>query len=394
MKRVIKKAAYKVSELYNIGLDKHEREVVEWVLKSKNFGKKIHNQSPKRVKNIAFIVPGVEKFSGGITSILRLGTYLSEMNYNISFIDFSGQDIKEMQENAKVNLKNVKGNFLSLSKSDKNSYDIVIAGNWQAVYTLNDFEAYKIYFVQDYEPYFFKLNERYLLAKLTYELGVHIISLGKWNVQQIRRECVTDSRLDIVSFPYEPAEYNNLKDRCFDEYKNTNTIKIAVYTKEEGKRIPNILQSILENTRISLEKEGIVLEVYFFGLKKSYRTLVGKNMGKLTKEQMVQLYNQCDYGMVASMTNISLVPYEMIACGLPLIEFDAGSFNTFFEKEAAILIDYDYNTLIRKLKLMRKEPELLDSMTKCARKEIKQLSWKNTAKEFSDILNSIDIKEG
>jgi len=68
--------------------------------------------------------------------------------------------------------------FFSIEKSSS-GYDIIIATSWQSVYYVRNFSGYKAYFVQDFEPYFFKLNERYLLAKKTYELGLHIISLGK-----------------------------------------------------------------------------------------------------------------------------------------------------------------------------------------------------------------------
>ena len=41
--------------------------------------------------------------------------------------------------------------------------------------------------------------------------------------------------------------------------------------------------------------------------------------------------------MVASMSNISLVPYEMHASGLPVIEFGDGSYPFFFGQDTAIL---------------------------------------------------------
>ena len=46
--------------------------------------------------------------------------------------------------------------------------------------------------------------------------------------------------------------------------------------------------------------------------------------------------------MVASLTNISLVPYEMIAAGLPVIEFKDGTFEYFFSKETAISVSYTH----------------------------------------------------
>lgn len=387
--KMVNKIAYKIKELYEVGFNIRERKIIESVLDSKEFGEKLVNTPPKQIKRLAFIVPGVDRYSGGITSILRLGTYLTNMGYSVSYIDFQNRNIEENIHNAKCNLNTVKGEFLELRTAESRKYDIVIAGNWQAVYYLNDFDAYKMYFVQDYEPYFFKLNERFLLSKLTYQLGEHIVSLGKWNIEQISRECKTDSKMDYISFPYEPSEYSKSIERNFDSYKEKKRIKIAVYTKEEGKRIPNILQCILERTEEYFKNKGIVLEIVYFGLKSNYKVRVGKNMGKLNKDEMLKLYNSSDFGMVASMTNISLVPYEMIATGLPVIEMQEGSFSSFFPKETAILIDYNYKTLVEQIENSLSNPDVLKIMTDNAMNEIKKLSWKKTALEFSDILQGL-----
>lgn len=294
--KAINKTAYKVKELYELGFDAREKKIIDSVLDSTKFGEKIINTSPNQVKNVAFIVPGIDRYSGGITSILRLGTYLTRMGYKIAYIDFQNRPVEENICNAKINLSYVEGKFETLNGADKKEFDVVIAGNWQAVYYLNDFDAYKMYFVQDYEPYFFKLNERYLLAKLTYQLGEHIVSLGKWNIEQISKECHIESKMDYISFPYEPSEYSKTITRDFYGYKSEKNIKIAVYTKEEGKRIPNILQSILEHASEYFAEKGIVLEIAYFGMKKNHKVRLGQNLGKLNKDQMLKLYNDSDFG--------------------------------------------------------------------------------------------------
>jgi glycosyltransferase involved in cell wall biosynthesis len=41
-----------------------------------------------------------------------------------------------------------------------------------------------------------------------------------------------------------------------------------------------------------------------------------------TLEGLAEMYSNADAGMVFSTTNPSLVPYEMMACGLPVIDLD------------------------------------------------------------------------
>lgn len=383
------KLAFAIKDLYQTGVDKHEKLIIDSAMNTSNFSKPINNISPKSINKIAFIIQGIAKYSGGITSVLRLGTYLYELGYEISYLDFSHQRKGEIEENAYFNLKDYKGKIGDYFSVAKDGYDVIIATSWESFYKMGKFQAYKMYFVQDYEPYFSKFNEKFLLAKKTYELGAHIVSLGIWNIKQIKRECRTDSILDSISFPYEPKEYQLEKKRNFISYSSKKKIKIAVYTKEEGKRIPNIIQAILKRAKNELMDYGIELEIFFFGLKKNYLPSIGKNLGKLTKNELLNLYKECDFGMCASMTNISLVPYEMIATGLPLIEFENGSFPEFFSHEAAILIDYNFQTLVVKLLTALRNPIQIEHMVEIGQNSINGLSWKKTVQEFNDILKYV-----
>lgn len=383
------KLAYWIKGIYQVGIDRHEKLTVNSAMDIDGFAEQIINVPPKSVHSIAFIIQGISKFSGGITSILRLGTYLEGYGHSVSYLDFTNQSMNELKSHATFNLSNYKGAIENYYKVNKEEYDVVIATSWESFYRLYKFNAYKMYFVQDFEPYFSKFNEKFLLAKKTYELGAHIVSLGVWNIEMIKKECNTVSMLDTVSFPYEPKEYYLSDKRNYMDYAQKKSLKIAVYTKEEGKRIPNILQYILSKTCEELSNRGIELDVFFFGLKENYSVSVGKNLGKLTREQLIELYSKCDFGMCASMTNISLVPYEMLAMGLPVIEFADGSYSDFLPATSATLIDYNYHTLVAKLQNLINNPNLIEEQVIVGRKALKKLSWENTAAEFNQILESI-----
>lgn len=377
----------KTKEIFQNAMDIHEANVINDILSIDDF-KPIKNDSPKEKKKIGFVVPELEKHSGGITSLLRLGTYLQIFGYDISFISFVNQPIDKMKEIAHYNLKSVKGNCISFVDATKEKWDIIIATSWISVYYSKKLSGYKMYFVQDFEPYFFKLSERYLLANKTYEQGFHIVSLGKWNLEQIHRNCKINSKMEYIDFPYEPNEYR-YKERDFSVYKNKKNVKIAVYSKEDGKRIPNLLQGILYRTKSELLSSNIELEVLFFGFEKSYNTRIGTNLGKLSKSKMIQLYEECDFGMVASMTNISLVPYEMIGSGLPLIEFVNGSYSSFFGEGTAILVDFNYQTLVKAICENIESPDKLKEMSTKAYDHIKNLSWEKSARQFETIIESL-----
>lgn len=375
-----------MNHFYGVALGKHERNIIDMVLNSKEFGQTVSNKRPMSIKRIGFLLFSLQKYSGGTTSILRLASGLSDLKYEISYVVYNNQSIKELEENARFNLSGYKGKIKKYTDCKSDEFDVVIATSWMSSYKLNDYNAYKMYFVQDFEPYFFKVNERYYLAKTTYELGYHIVSLGKWNVNQIKKECLhTTSKLDYVDFPYEKSEYQ-YQQRDYKTYSAKRIFSLAVYVKEEGKRIPNIILYILKKASQDLKNEGIELDINLFGLSNRYKPIIGKNLGKLNKAELHELYKRCDFGMVASMTNISLVPYEMLATGLPVFEMKAGSFSDFLGNESAMLIDFDYHSFVNRIKEVISEPRLIEEMISSAQKKMVSLSWPNTCRQFADIM--------
>ena len=112
----------------------------------------------------------------------------------------------------------------------------------------------------------------------------------------------------------------------------------------------------------------------------------GINLGKLNKQELFKLYEECDFGLVASLTNISLVPYEMVATNLPVIEFTEGTFKYFFDQDSAILISFDYRELTEKLYDIINDDHKLEAMVNRAYSKIQGLSWQNSAKQFERIM--------
>ena len=92
--------------------------------------------------------------------------------------------------------------------------------------------------------------------------------------------------------------------------------------------------------------------------------------------------------MVASMSNISLVPYEMHASGLPVIEFGDGSYPFFFGQDTAILTKIGEKDIADKLLDAISNPAKLKEMDRLANSKLEDLSWERTASEFGEILKA------
>ncbi|WOO38555.1 glycosyltransferase family 1 protein [Anaerocolumna sp. AGMB13020] len=349
----------------------------------------ISNNKPEKIKRILFVVERMAKYSGGQTSMLRLGTELAKLGHEVGYVVYKPQSKSDMEEIAASNLTGYLGKMYTNKQLEDIKSDIVVATSWDTVAFAKRIPGYKMYFIQDYEPYFFSFGELFLMAKKTYEQGLHMVSLGAWNKEMIEKNCQPVSPVDFVEFPYESAEYPHYK-RDYDSYGKKKEIVVAVYLKYYGKRLPNITQHMLKQVKEKFLSDGIKLTLLYYGEDKSFRTEGGENLGMLTKKELLSLYRRADFGMVASMSNVSLVPYEMLATGLPLIEFEDGTFPYFFPEDSALLTSLDAEDLYVKLKESIKNPSLLKERDKNAVSCLSTLSWSKTAKQFEDILNRLE----
>lgn len=385
--RVKREAKRLILSTMHAGSAKLDKLRVNGILKNYDM-ETIENVSPARKKRITFVITRMVRFHGGQTSILRLGTQLARLGYDVVYAVYKEQSREEMKLCAESNLKGYKGRVCTREQFMKLHSDIWVASSWDTVSFVKKKAGYKMYFVQDYEPYFYPFGERFLLAKKTYEQGLHMVSLGKWNKEMIEKECHPVSPVDVIDFPYERSEYPYYP-REYETYQKKKEFTIAVYLKFYGKRLPTILPYMLSEVKERFQAEGITLHICYFGEAKSFRVDGGENLGMLKKEELLSLYKRADFGMVASLSNISLVPYEMIGTGLPVIEFIDGTFSHFFPENSAILIDISCDDLYEKLKLHIQEPKRLEVQHENAFSYMKDLSWEKSGEQFAEIIEGI-----
>ena len=343
-------------------------------------------------KDVVILLPFVDVVSGGITSILRLASGLSKKGYNIYYYSTVNQSSEELDVALKKNF-DYKGSIIQKDYFDNHKNSIIIATHNQTVFVASQLEGYKLYFVQDFEPFFYPVGDEYYMALKSYSMGLHVVSLGNWNIKQIIKHVdnVDMEKLDYVSFPFEPKEYDiNMKLREKQELKK---IKIAVYSRSATPRRMVGLQSyVLSNLKEKFKNDGIELDIYYFG--DTYKFDNGTNLGVASKSMLRELYTNCDIGMVFSATNISLVPYEMIASGLTFIDFEFSSAKDFIQSEGIYYYNGSIDELYLKLKHDLDNPDIINNNLQSLQNEISKLSWDNTIDEFDDILKRITVKNG
>lgn len=335
---------------------------------------------------MAFVIPGMPAYGGGITSILRLGTYLAELGNEVSYISCSGETVEQMSANARINLSNFRGTLIRMSDLKNEKFDIGIATIWDTAYQIcikEEHFSYKTYFVQDYEPFFYAKGDLFHLSRATYALGFHMISLGQWNTFQIKDE-FPDVKIDWIPFPVELGQYPLHRKKI----RPSNRIKIAVYYKFEAKRASDLIIQSLLLLEKKLREKGLILECYFFGTDIEFGFSFIKTLGMLNHSRLRSLYQSCDFGYVASFTNVSLVPFEMTASGLPVIDFKDGSAPHFFKGEEMIFVDFYPRNLVDKVLYYHQNPSELEYMVARAQEQISSKTWRESSQRFFEIIQN------
>ncbi|SMX45896.1 rhamnosyltransferase WsaF family glycosyltransferase [Actibacterium lipolyticum] len=326
--------------------------------------------------DIHWVIPDFSKGSGGHMTIFRTVRFLESFGHRCTIWienpvfhktgDEAYQNIVKFFQCVEAEVRFVDDGFFETSG------DVVIATGWSTAYLVNVAQGFagKYYFVQDHEPEFYPTGAESLLARKTYDFDFACICASPWLEQKMHDTYGRWSRSFYLG--YDHNVYKNIRDLPSTERKLTlenGRKKIAVYAREHTTR--RAVHLALMALKILAEQRDD-FEVHFFGqddLPFDATTFESFQHGVKTMEELSTLYNECDLGVCFSATNYSLVPQEMMACGLPLIELDVESTNAIFPEGIVTLAGPDPQDIAAKI------GQLLDDEAAAAAQQEKALDW-------------------
>lgn len=190
----------------------------------------------------------------------------------------------------------------------------IFASGWETAYpSFRDAStARRFYFVQDFEPTFYPVGSESLLAENTYRFGFYGITAGRWLASKLAAEYgMTTSHFD---FSVDPSLYRFENDGRRDEvffYARPVTPRRAF---EFG---------ILALEQLARQRPGTIINLAGWNVTGWPIPFAHRNLGSLDVSQLSEVYNRCAAGLVLSLTNMSLLPLELMACGTAPVINDA-----------------------------------------------------------------------
>jgi glycosyltransferase involved in cell wall biosynthesis len=190
-------------------------------------------------------------------------------------------------------------------------FDAVVASDWPTAYAAWRYERNvpRIYWVQDFEPFFFPQSPDYVVAENSYRLGLHGIAVGPWLANKLRRD------YDMVCDSYEFTADSSRYQRTNDEKRN----EIMFYARPStGRRGTEFGLLVLEE--LHRRRPDITINIAGWDMSKAGLTFPFVNHGTLSVADLPPLYNRCAAILTISLTCASLIPFESMACGtIPVV---------------------------------------------------------------------------
>lgn len=206
--------------------------------------------------------------------------------------------------------------------ADWHGADVVMATGWQTVHPalLLDNCRARAYIVNDHEPEFFPTSTERHLAADTYRHGMHCIAASPW-----LRDLVAErygASADAFQLGVDHAVYAPRTDVA----RRRDTVVYYARHSTDRRAVPIGLQALAE-----LKRRRPDTRIVLFGTDRPPRTSFAyEHCDVLSGPQLAALYNEATVGLCLSLTNFSLMPKEMLACGLPCVELAGVSAESIF----------------------------------------------------------------
>ena len=345
----------------------------DFVLKNEKvpFDKETYEKVKDGKKIINWVIPEMGLSAGGHINIFRFVQMLQDAGfqnkmYIIKPLAFhTSEECRAfLRKHYALNIDEIE---VSINVAEMGFAHATIATSWQTAYTVRDFDntISKFYFVQDFEPYFFKVGSEYAFAENTYKFGFRGLTAGDWLKNKLQDEYGMQTDSFLFSYDrtlYQPGE------------KRDEVPRVFFYARPVTER-RNFELGLLALNEIAKRKADV--EVIFAGWDIRNYTIPfkHKSLGSLRQDKLADLYAQCDMCLVLSGTNLSLLPLEVMASNSVAVCTRGANSEWLVNEENAVMVDFDPDDIADKICYYLDHKDELDQIRKAGLAFANATNW-------------------
>lgn len=324
---------------------------------------------------INWVMPPPGEHSGGHTTAFRLIRHLEAQGHTsrIYFYDVYGGDLRYYRDLLRRSYAEVEVASVFDGMPDA---DAVFATCWESAYAVFNARCAgkRFYLVQDFEPWFYPASATAALAENSYRMGFHAITAGRW-------------LSSLLS-----SEYGMAADH-FDFGCDTD-----VYTLQDVSRNGIVFYARPDTPRRAFELGLLALELFSRQHPDVEIHMYGDSVadlgplqftyvdhGLVSPGELNSIYNRCFAGLSLSMTNVSLVPHEMLAAGCIPIVNEAEHNRVVLANAHVRYVDASPHALAKALSDVVTDPNY-DAIARAASASVQATSWDGAGHAIERVL--------
>lgn len=263
----------------------------------------------------AWIMHPPGESSGGAQNIFRFIRYLEEAGHRATIYLYHSADhaidaryLKQLIS-ANSSYPSIAAEFRAYSPTQgvDTDTDALFATGWETAYPAfrDPSPARRFYFVQDFEPAFYPVGSEHVLAENTYRFGFHGFTAGRWLSDKLAAEY--GMRTSPFGFGADLRHYSLTRT---EDREDVFFYARPVTTRRGFELGVMALQHV---ARAQPDRT-----IHLAGWDTSNYDLPFRhvNHGALRIDALNDIYNQCAAGLVLSLTNMSLLPLELLSSGV------------------------------------------------------------------------------
>jgi glycosyltransferase involved in cell wall biosynthesis len=281
---------------------------------------------------LAMVIPHFSRGSGGHNTLFQIFTRLEQRGHTCSawLADYHGYSRAVWPAVLRHDINEFFAPFQGPVYKGFDAWqgaDVAIATGWQTVHAMLELDLCRAraYVVNDHEPDFYPASTEHELASDTYRHGLHCIAASPWLRDLLieRYETAAEAfQLGVDHATYHPRPV---------ERQPATVIYYARYATPR-RAVPIGLMALAE-----LKRRHPDTRIVLFGTDEVlHSSFPYEHVDVLSPTQLSWLYSEATVGLCLSLTNFSLMPKEMLACGLPCVELAGVSAESIFGSDGPL----------------------------------------------------------
>ncbi|CCG04987.1 glycosyl transferase [Blastococcus saxobsidens] len=318
--------------------------------------------------------------SGGAQTIFRFVRYLEQAGHKATIYLYHSNpwpiDAPYLRELIAANpsYSDVKAQFVAYSHEQgvADDVDAIFATGWETAYPVyrDRSRAKRFYFVQDFEPAFYPVGTENVLAENTYRFGFHGVTAGRWLADKLADEygMVTshfDFGVDLANYRFTP---NAQRGDLFFYARPVTTrrgFELGVMALE------HVARAMPDRT---IHLAGWDTSAYQLPFPHEHH-------GILSTKGLADVYDSCSAALVLSLTNMSLLPLELLASGVIPVVNRGPNNDKVVQNPYIRYADPSPHALAAALVEEMQRPDALDRAAQAAA-SVADVSWDRSGKAF------------